>query len=67
VKSTLLTVIKKLVLDGEPDVARLGLLDDGLEPSTVGSSLGVSVSSGMVTARGREPVVDEQFCVNRIT
>jgi hypothetical protein len=29
----------------------LGLLDDGLEPSTEGSS---SVSFGMVTARGRE-------------
>jgi hypothetical protein len=35
----------------------LGLLDNGLELSTEGSSLGVT---RMVTTRGREPAADEQ-------
>jgi hypothetical protein len=40
----------------------LGLLDDGLKPST--RRVAASVSSGMVTAWGREPTADEQYCTN---
>jgi hypothetical protein len=41
---------------------RLGVLDDGLEPSTEGSSLGVIQHGKLATTRGREPAVADEQC-----